>query len=62
MDEKLSHKLKIENLTRCMNCSAFVTCREPFKEDVVDCDHFVEIPDKEQVIVICLCEWTRGKS
>ena len=62
MNKGLQRKLKIENLTRCMNCSVFMACREPLKEDVVDCDHFVEIPDKEQVIVIGLCEWTKGKS
>jgi hypothetical protein len=61
MDEEVDRKLRIENLTRCMNCSGFVTCREPFKEDVVDCDHFSELPDEKQVVVVGLCEWARGK-
>ena len=54
-------KLKIENLTRCMNCSVFVTCKESFKENVVDCDHFSEIPTQKQVLVVKLVEWAGGK-
>jgi hypothetical protein len=61
MSKGLQRKLKIENVTRCFNCSVFVTCEEPFKEDVVDCDHFVEITEVRQVVVVKLVEWTRGK-
>jgi hypothetical protein len=61
MNEGFQRKLKIENLTRCFNCSMFVTCEEPFKEDIVDCDHFSEIPTQKQVIVAKLIEWTGGK-
>lgn len=60
MDKELERKLKIENLTRCMNCFAFVTCKEPYKENVADCDHFVEIQSRKQVIVIGLAEWGHG--
>jgi hypothetical protein len=61
MSEGLQRKLKIENLTRCMNCSVFVTCKEPFKEDIVDCSHFQELPDEKQVVVVGFCKWIRGK-
>jgi hypothetical protein len=61
MDKEIERKLRIENLTRCMNCAAFVTCKECEKENVVDCDHFVEILEKEQVVVVRLDEWSRGK-
>lgn len=61
MDNEIERKLRIENLTRCMNCSAFVTCKECEKENVVDCDHFVEIADEEQIVIISLCEWAKGK-
>jgi hypothetical protein len=61
MGKELQRKLKIENLTGCMNCSVFVTCKEPFKEDIVDCNHFSELPDEKQVVVVGLYEWSRGK-
>lgn len=58
MDEELERKLKIENLTSCMNCRKFVTCKEPFKENVVDCSHhFVEEPQERQVVVVRLDQW-----
>lgn len=59
MDEEVERKLRIENLTRCMNCSAFVTCKESYKENVIDCDHFVEIGEEKQVVVIRLVEWAK---
>ena len=59
MNEGIERKLRIENLTRCMNCSVFVTCAEPFKENVADCDHFLELPDSEQVVVVKLNEWAK---
>lgn len=52
--ERVERKLKILNLNRCMNCSAFVSCVEPLKEDIADCDHFDELPDEEQVGVVTL--------
>ena len=55
---ELSRKLKIENLEKCMNCLIFVTCREPFKEDLVDCGHhLLEEPESEQIVVVKLSEW-----
>jgi hypothetical protein len=55
---ELQKKLKIENLTNCMNCRRFVRCKVPFKEDVVDCGHhFLEEPQSKQVVVVKLCEW-----
>lgn len=60
-DITLSRKLKIENWTRCMNCNSavFTKCKEPFKEDIVDCSHFVELAEHDQVVVIKLCEWCK---
>jgi hypothetical protein len=58
MDKETSRKLKIENLTRCMNCLAFVTCKEHFKEDVVDCDHLAEVLPQNQVVVMKMSEWS----
>jgi hypothetical protein len=57
----VQRKLGIENLTRCMNCSygfsAFTTCNEPYKERVVECDHFLEVPVVEQIVVVRLDQW-----
>ena len=56
----VERKLKIENLTACMNCKRFVRCKEPHKEDIVDCSHhFDEEPSERQVVVVNLLEWTR---
>jgi hypothetical protein len=53
--KEAERKIKIENLTNCMNCMKFLTCREPFKENVVDCGHnFIEAPQKEQIVVVKL--------
>lgn len=58
ISKELDRKLKIENIERCMNCSVFVSCEEPFKENVVDCSHhFQELPESEQLVVIKLTKW-----
>lgn len=59
---EFDRKLKIENLTRCMNCSRFVTCEETFKENVLECERVREIPAQKQVVVVELIERTRRKS
>ena len=57
---ELQRKLKIENLTKCMNCRTFMSCKEPFKENVVDCGHhFLEEAESEQVVVVKLKEWAK---
>jgi hypothetical protein len=58
---KFERKLRIENLTRCMNCEAFVTCGECEKENVVECDHYKEIAPRKQVLVISLSEWCKDE-
>jgi hypothetical protein len=60
MNEEVDKKLRIENLTRCLNCSVFVTCKEPYKENAAECDHFEEIQSQKQVVVIGLAEWAHG--
>ena len=57
----LERKLRIENLTRCMNCEAFVTCGECEKENVVECSHYREIPPRKQVVVVGLSEWCKDE-
>lgn len=54
LDDKVRRKLKIENMNRCFNCERFVDCVLGIKEDIVVCDHFVEMPDSLQVIVVNL--------
>jgi hypothetical protein len=62
MNEKLERKVRIENLTRCMNCLSFTTCSEPFKENMVDCgEKFVELPVDKQVVVISLIEGQKNE-
>jgi hypothetical protein len=56
MKKELKRKLKIENLTRRMNCSGFVACFELEKEDIVDCVRFKEVCPENQVTVINLRE------
>jgi hypothetical protein len=51
-------KLKIENLTRCLNCSRFPRCGESFKENVVECERVRELPTEKQVVVVKLSEWS----
>jgi hypothetical protein len=58
LNKKVERKMKIENLERCMNCLGFEICKERMKEDVVDCDHFEELSDNEQVVVVNLNEWS----
>jgi hypothetical protein len=58
VNKKIERKMKIENLTICMNCVGFVNCKEEMKEDIVDCDHFEELLDDEQVVVVNLNEWS----
>ena len=53
----VDRKLRIENLTRCMNCLAFVTCVECNKENVVECDHYREIVPRKQVLVMLVGDW-----
>ena len=55
--KSVRRKIKIENLTRCMNCLTFVTCVEPLKENVVECDHYSEVQSEKQVIVIPLIDF-----
>lgn len=57
-DEKVERKMKIENLERCMNCVGFEDCKEKMKEDIVDCDHFEELDEEDQVVVVNLNEWS----
>lgn len=57
LDENIEKKLKIENLTRCCSCKLFQKCKEPFKEDIVDCDHFSELPENEQIVIVRLAEF-----
>ena len=59
MKIELDRKLRIENMTRCMNCEAFVTCKECEKENVVDCDHFREIAVRKQVVTVSLTEYCK---
>ena len=54
--KSVRRKIKIENLTRYMNCLAFVTCVEPLKEDVVECGQYSEVSKDKQIIVISLVE------
>ncbi len=62
MNNEIERKLRVENLTRCMNCAGFVACEECEKENMADCDHFVEIGEEKRVVVIRLVEWAkRGK-
>jgi hypothetical protein len=56
MKEETTRKLKIENLTRCMNCSGFVACCELRKEDIVDCQNFKEVGLENQVTLVNLKE------
>jgi hypothetical protein len=56
MNKDVERKLKIENLTRCMNCLAFVACCELRKEDIVDCQNFKEIGLENQVTLVNLRE------
>jgi len=35
-------KLKRENLERCLNCTKFEQCKEPVKENIIDCEKFEE--------------------
>jgi hypothetical protein len=61
-DEDANRKIKMENLTNCMNCLKFLRCPEPFKENMVDCGHhFLEVPQKGQIVVVKLTEWSEGK-
>lgn len=60
--KELERKLKIENLEKgCLNCQAFVSCRMCRKESIIDCDHFVELPEDQQVVVVNLLEWAKRK-
>jgi hypothetical protein len=52
LDDKVRRKLKIEYMNRCFNCERFVNCIFGIKEDIVDCELFVEVPDSLQVIVV----------
>jgi hypothetical protein len=54
--ENEEKKLKILNLTRCLNCSLFISCLEQLKEDIAECERFDELPDKMQVIITKLVE------
>jgi hypothetical protein len=58
LSKKVERKMKIENLARCMNCLGFENCKEKMKEDIVECGHFEELPDDEQVVVVSLNEWS----
>jgi hypothetical protein len=60
MKNNLERKLRIENLTRCMNCEAFVTCKECEKENLAECDHYREIAARKQVVLVSLTEWSKG--
>lgn len=55
--ENTEKKLRIENLTRCCSCALFQkNCKEPFKENIVECDHFSELPENEQFVIVRLSE------
>jgi hypothetical protein len=54
MNKDVERKLKIENLTRCINCLAFVVCCESRKEDIADCVRFKEVGLGNQVTVFNL--------
>ena len=53
----LDEKLRLENLTRCINCSRFVSCEEHRKETLVDCWLFLEIPPRKQIVILSVTEW-----
>jgi hypothetical protein len=59
MKEETRRKLRIENLTRCMNCLAFSVCNEERKDEVVCCEHYREIKAESQVVVVLLTELCR---
>jgi hypothetical protein len=54
MSKRVDKKLKIENLTRCMNCNRFVTCSEKEKENIVDCLRYREVGRGNQVVAVRL--------
>ena len=58
---KVEKKLKLENLTRCINCALFCQC-ELRKEEMIVCDRFKEINTKKQLIIVSLEEWAELKS
>ena len=53
---KIEKKLKLENLTRCMNCELFCRCKL-VKEEMIVCSKFSEINDDKQVVIVPLKEW-----
>jgi hypothetical protein len=59
MREETRRKPKIENLTRCLNCSVFSVCNEGRKENVVCCTHYREVEAESQVAVMLLTELCR---
>ncbi len=54
----LEKKLKIENIERCLNCKSFLRCKER-KEDVVVCEHYKEVPVKQQLVIVKLSEYEK---
>jgi hypothetical protein len=59
MNKETDRKLRMENLTRCMNCLTFSVCNEERKEDVVCCAHYREVEAESQVVVMLLTELCR---
>jgi hypothetical protein len=62
MKEETRRKLRIENLTRCMNCLAFSVCTEKGKENIVCCRHYREIGVESQVVAVPFIEWCKHAS
>ena len=58
---KIEKKLKLENLTRCLNCRLFCDC-DLKKEEMIVCDRFKEINVKKQLIIVPLEEWAELKA
>ena len=58
---RVEKKLKLENLTRCLNCALFCQC-ELRKEEMIVCDKFKEISAKKQLVVVSLEEWAELKA
>ena len=57
---KIEKKLKLENLTRCINCRLFCNCAFR-KEEIVICESFKELNVKKQLIIIPLEEYSELK-
>ena len=58
---KIEKKLKIENLTRCLNCALFCKCRLQ-KEEIIVCEKYREIDVERQVVIVPLKEWSHLSS